>query len=94
VNLTEILDPFVQTEGGLLAELYMVTRPIGTQPPIEVGWKTADTSKYPGSFAGRHFMDDAFYGRAVPITGIPLVEWIGRWKIPQARSPGRWTWPS
>jgi hypothetical protein len=88
VNITDILDPFIQTRGEVYwLELYMVTRPIGTQPPIEVGWKTADTSKYPGQFAGRHFMDDAFYGHVVPTSAIPLVEWIGPLEDPTGPVP-------
>ena len=82
VNIANILNPFQQQKDEIYwLDIYMVATPIenGTTPPeIELGWKTADTQRYPEPYTGEHFMDDAFYGHLNPdATGKPLVDWIG-----------------
>ena len=81
INIFDIPEPFQQQRGQVYwLAVYMVTRPIDpntTEPPIELGWKTADTRLYPDQYTGKHFMDDAFYGHFIPDPAQPAVEWIG-----------------
>jgi len=63
VNITKIQDPYVQQNGTI----YWLGLGIDSPGPTNVGWKTADVSRYPSGFAGEHFMDDAVY------TGLSLI---------------------
>ena len=82
VNVTQIVEPFQQQRGEVYwLAIYIETQPRPGEPnnsvdSIEVGWKTADTNRYPDQYAGQHFMDDAFYGHFIDDPAIPVVEWI------------------
>ena len=79
MNITDIVEPFEQKRGEIYwLDLYVVAG-VGGTTNIELGWKTADTERYPNEFQGKHFMDDAFWGHLAPDTagGDPLVEWMG-----------------
>jgi hypothetical protein len=54
-NITDIVDPFYQKEGHIYW-LDISIRSVG-----ELGWKSADLSRYPEPFTGRHFEDDAVW---------------------------------
>ena len=81
VNIVDIPEPFWQERDQVYwLGLYMATT--SSDPaldPPELGWKTADTNRYPDQYTGEHFMDDAFYGHLIldSAGGVPLVEWIG-----------------
>jgi len=69
LNIVDILDPFIQTEG----EVYWLSLTVNCDPvsgPIP-GWKTADVDSYPEPDTGQHYRDDAVWR----CMGMNVWEW-------------------
>ncbi|MHB1158196.1 MAG: DUF7901 domain-containing protein [Phycisphaerales bacterium] len=56
VNITGIVDPFVQQQGTVYW-LAISAQSANGYP----GWKTANTSLYPSPYTGNHYLDDAVF---------------------------------
>lgn len=67
VNITGIPNPFTQQQGTI----YWLDLSISSVQPL--GWKTADTAKYPAPYTGKHYLDDAVW-RAPGAAWTPLYD--------------------
>ncbi len=73
MNITNLPDPFWQNKGDVYW-LSIHLNPAGPQGEMgpAIGWKTADTDRYPEPYTGNHYLDDAVWAEG----DVPPDEWF------------------